>query len=406
MIKKMLLLKGDTKDQIIPFLGWCGFFLMGYYTVFNYVDHGSDHLPFLLTLVFIFSLGVICHQTRYKKYSKVLLLLPSQVFMTDLIYKAGGIQAPGVFWLSAMPILWALMFQIKGLVIGLLLTFLTYFALYVANPELPLAEYFPTSDAIGRARIENLILFTLFMAAFVLAYTIVIVRSQKAVSEKQKEVESLLKILVHDISNPLMVIRGRIQVRPKMDGDELIVKSADRIQEIIHDVRRLFALRDGKADFNLSPVQLHHCLTDSIQGLEDQIRRKDVKVIVVPFRQEYDLLLDRTLVTNQVMTNILSNAIKFSPIGGQVTIRVSRSGGYACVDIEDEGIGIPEDKLGQIFSMTGATSRNGTAGEKGTGYGLPIVYQIMSKLEGKVEVYSPSAKGQKAGTRVRLLFKI
>ena len=404
-MRKWLLLRKDTTDQMTPFLSWCGFFLMGYYTLFNYVDHGVDHLPFLFTLVSFFALGVIAPYTRFKRFSKVLLLVPTQVFMTDLIFWAGGLRAPGVFWLSAMPIVWALLYQIRGLLVGLVITLMTYGYFWMIEEGLPLTEFFPSMDAIERARLENLVLFTLFMASFVMAYTIVILQSQKKVTEKQKEVEALLRILVHDISNPLMIIHGNLTMSQRKGVEnETALRSTERIQEIIHDVRRLFTLRDKKANIELVPTQVKSCVNEAVEIVQQRCREKQVLIEVVSEVDRRDLILDRSLFVNQVCVNILGNAIKFSSPGGRIFIRLYENQDSVVLEFEDEGIGIPGDLIPHLFSTVARTTRKGTSGEPGTGYGLPIVWEVVNLLGGHIQVFSPP-QDKATGTLFRLWFK-
>ena len=95
-----------------------------------------------------------------------------------------------------------------------------------------------------------------------------------------------------------------------------------------------------------------------------------------------------TLLTN-VLGNLLSNAAKFSPPGGEITLS-SRKGkaGYIIIEMSDQVIGIPEDLKSKLFSMHEKTSRIGTSGEKGIGFGMPVVKKFVDLYHGSIESIS------------------
>ena len=95
----------------------------------------------------------------------------------------------------------------------------------------------------------------------------------------------------------------------------------------------------------------------------------------------------------QVFANLLDNAIKYTPRGGRVSLTVRREGGYAVLDVTDNGIGIPADALGQVFKrfyrVDGSRSREGG----GAGLGLSIVKSICVAHGAEVEVRSAPGAG-------------
>ncbi|PJF44191.1 MAG: hypothetical protein CUN55_05215, partial [Phototrophicales bacterium] len=97
-----------------------------------------------------------------------------------------------------------------------------------------------------------------------------------------------------------------------------------------------------------------------------------------------------TLRIEQVLQNLISNAVKFSPDGGTVTITMSRKDNYACISVSDQGEGIPEDKLKRIFERF---YRVPGISQEGIGIGLSIVKQIVEAHGGYVTVESTVGKG-------------
>jgi two-component system, OmpR family, sensor histidine kinase VicK len=95
----------------------------------------------------------------------------------------------------------------------------------------------------------------------------------------------------------------------------------------------------------------------------------------------------------RVLENLLANAVKFTPAGGQVTISVKNKGRKALLQVSDTGIGIPEHLQSSIFQKFTKANRVGTAGEPTTGLGLYLVKQIVEKHKGKIWVESKENAG-------------
>lgn len=103
---------------------------------------------------------------------------------------------------------------------------------------------------------------------------------------------------------------------------------------------------------------------------------------------------DRNMVM-VALRNLVSNAIKFSYAGGRILIQVQTDGSKTLIKVSDDGIGIEEDNLKQLFSGQGNTSLPGTAGETGTGLGLMLVSELIVSNKGRIDAESKAGKGTK-----------
>ncbi|RPI66860.1 MAG: sensor histidine kinase [Ignavibacteriales bacterium] len=96
-----------------------------------------------------------------------------------------------------------------------------------------------------------------------------------------------------------------------------------------------------------------------------------------------------------VVQNLIINAIKFTHSGGQINVSSVDKDGFVEVSVQDNGIGIDEEKSAGLFNFSTLFSTNGTAGEKGTGLGLPLCKEFVERNEGKIWVESKPGKGSK-----------
>jgi len=96
---------------------------------------------------------------------------------------------------------------------------------------------------------------------------------------------------------------------------------------------------------------------------------------------------------NTILRNIISNAIKFTPISGQISIKAKTDKDQTIIQIADTGVGIPKDKLEKLFVIEKSRSTTGTNGETGTGLGLILVKDFVEKNNGTISVHSELNKG-------------
>lgn len=140
--------------------------------------------------------------------------------------------------------------------------------------------------------------------------------------------------------------------------------------------------------------QLNSCLA----VMKESVKEKKIN-LTIKVEGEFSLYFDVNIL-NFVIRNILINAVKYSHIGGKVTINAYKRGEFSLVEIIDNGIGMSDDKLKSIFKIDSSSSSKGTLGEKGTGLGLILCYEFMKKYNGDIVIISKECEG----TRVTLKF--
>lgn len=216
------------------------------------------------------------------------------------------------------------------------------------------------------------------------------------------EKDSLLRILTHDLANALFASRallklackGRFGDPPPRLCEEL--RQMDRTfvqaEELISFTRTMLAVESGKLEIPLSRHDLRGLVRESAAMLAPRAGDKEVAIRVVLPDAPLDAEVEPVSFKNTVLNNLLSNAIKFSPADGEVRVDARRRGGSVVVSVANSGPGIPAERLASIFAPAGhSSSTPGTAGERGTGFGLPLAERFARKMGGEIAVSSTPA---------------
>jgi signal transduction histidine kinase len=220
-------------------------------------------------------------------------------------------------------------------------------------------------------------------------------RQNSIIEAGHREKEMLISIVCHDIASPLSNIFYHLD-RP-WQGDESseleariakMRQSSENIQQIIKNVSRYQTLLMGKQDIHIGCVSLKAALQNTLHIFDEQLKGKHMTVQTEwETAEDIRVCADEILLSESVLGNLISNAIKFSDPGQTIMIRGFSRDETVFLSISDYGIGIPEHLVKKLFRTDVVTTRAGTKGETGTGMGLPIVSSCMHKFGGNVDVY-------------------
>ncbi|MEO5916932.1 MAG: hybrid sensor histidine kinase/response regulator [Luteolibacter sp.] len=225
-------------------------------------------------------------------------------------------------------------------------------------------------------------------------------KSRRLMSAIITEKNRLLEIVAHDLKNPLngiqfaaiMLAEGAKGNSPEQDqlvGS--IMDSSARAFEIVSNLLATPVLDELKTKIRNEPVCLNENAAKAVRGFEQHVRSKQIHL---EFHNAPDAIMvlgeDKTLLC--CFENLISNAIKFSPKGAHVAIKIQPDGGNGEFRIEDQGPGIREEEVGQLFQKFTRLSARPTAGEASTGLGLHIVHELVSAMQGTV-LYEKSRLG-------------
>ncbi len=238
-------------------------------------------------------------------------------------------------------------------------------------------------------------------------------RQQLALFEAEKrEKENLEKILVmkdeflslisHEFKTPLTVINATLQVIELVHKDQLTERMKGYLDKIKQNTFRQVRLVNNILDItkakanqiklnmkNHDIVFITKCILESVKLYAEQ---KHIRISFETSFQSRIVAMDEEKY-ERILLNLLSNAIKFTPQNKQIVVRISEEAKRIVVEVTDEGIGIPEDKLHMIFERFGQIENTYTRQAEGSGIGLYLVKMLVDAMGGYIKVESSVEKG-------------
>ena len=218
----------------------------------------------------------------------------------------------------------------------------------------------------------------------------VIRRQLEEMQRLQAAKDDLVALLVHDLRSPLAGIVAHLQLlaedlsgRAAADVQQAM-RSADTALARLEETLQIRLLEEGRLPVKRASVQLDALVRDAVAPLEAIARRKNVRlarqVQGAPLAQLDEGLVRRSL------ENLVSNALKYTPSGGDVEVSLRRVDGYVELEVADRGPGVPDDAKPEMFEKFGSVEAKKTGVRKGIGLGLYLVKLVAEGHQGSVAV--------------------
>ncbi len=234
------------------------------------------------------------------------------------------------------------------------------------------------------------------------------VQRQKAeIEEKSNELEALnqeknnlIGIVAHDLKSPLSQIKGLVSILKMTAAStetesthyiDMIDKSATRLNQMIGKILDVEAIESKQLNLVLKTVNLSTLLTDLANRYTINAEQKQVK-INCSFKSGLYAEIDPGY-AEQIVENLLSNALKFSPSDRNIYINLYPQNSKAIIEIKDEGPGLTEDDKKKLFGKYQKLSARPTGNESSTGLGLSIVKKFVESMKGEIWCVSEAGNG-------------
>lgn len=219
-----------------------------------------------------------------------------------------------------------------------------------------------------------------------------------ALRQADRRKDEFLATLAHELRNPLAPIRNAVELLKRTNSLDKHVRGASDIidRQVHHMVRLVDDLLDvsritlGQVNLRHETISLGAILTDAIETVRPAIEAAEHTFTVQMPSESMQVQGDPTRLS-QVFQNVLSNAVKYTPKHGRITLRVEREGAEARVRVRDNGMGIPPEMQDRIFEMFTRVHPRDEIKISGLGIGLALAKQLLELHGGRIDVHSEGA---------------
>jgi signal transduction histidine kinase len=222
-------------------------------------------------------------------------------------------------------------------------------------------------------------------------------KNREALARKHAESNELLHILCHDLANPVGAVKEMLLMMKEDPSSiesliDFTLSGLDNMKDMIDLVREIRKINEkSAAGLKLQNYPLKWLVETAYAILERKFKNKELKLtFCIP--DNLSVRVEKTSFVNTVINNLLSNAIKFSYPGTEIKVMARKYEKKVEFQVEDTGIGIPETLQKHLFDISKSTSRSGTQGEIGTGFGMPLVKKFLQVYSGTISIQSRSER--------------
>ncbi len=215
-----------------------------------------------------------------------------------------------------------------------------------------------------------------------------------------EEKNNLIRVLAHDLRSPINQVAGLAEIllfdKSKLDHEQLeiiqqIINSSNRLREMISKILDVDAIESRQMNIKMENVFLEQVFQDLKHDFEPSANKKHIKLL---FSIEDNLcVLGDEVFINQILGNLISNALKFSSANSQVTVSAASHGSDVVISVNDNGPGFTVEDQQNMFKKFQRLSAQPTGGEQSTGLGLSIVKMFTELLEGEISFKSKVGEG-------------
>ncbi len=261
-----------------------------------------------------------------------------------------------------------------------------------------------TSIIIGAVTLALIIIFIILIISDVnKGY-----RARRAAEEAKKKTEEIMesrhKLLLsvsHDIKTPLSSILGYVELIDKTGNEKeinSIQQSADHILNLLTNLLEFSSLEQGKLQVSNEAFNLRQLCDETAEMFEPIARHKNLQFNYEPNIEDNCTILSDRLKIKQILSNLISNGVKYT-LEGSVTFKARMGRNLVVFDIVDTGVGIPQDKLEEVFKPFVRIETYNQFAE-GSGYGMSVVKGLVDLLGGEIHIDSEVGKGSHFEVRI------
>ena len=225
-------------------------------------------------------------------------------------------------------------------------------------------------------------------------------KGKKELEDLQKQKDELFAVIIHDIKNPVALIKSLVELLRSYDltateQQEIIddiFETTTKIVSLSQEVSRILSLESTAITLNLEQYNINEIINDVFRRNNIASKNKNIAMLLDLGNDIPQIELDYQKV-DEIIDNLISNAIKFSHTGGEIRIKSINAEDNVVVEISDNGLGLSEVDIQKAFQRGARLSAKPTANEPSSGLGLWIVRKLVEAHSGRVWVRSALGKG-------------
>nr|HET7858084.1 PAS domain-containing sensor histidine kinase [Caldimonas sp.] len=230
----------------------------------------------------------------------------------------------------------------------------------------------------------------------------------EALREADRRKDVFIATLAHELRNPLAPIGNAVEIM-RLAGDEktqvrareMIDRQLHQLVHLVDDLLDVSRISQGKLELRRERIEVQAVLRSAVETSRPLIDAGRHELVIEPGPVP-GIVVDGDLTRlTQVVANLLNNAAKYTPAGGRITLSTLRDGDDAVIRVSDTGIGIPADRLPEVFEMFAQVERSSARAQGGLGIGLALVKRLVEMHGGSVVAHS-AGPGQGSSFEVRL----
>ncbi|MBS3807797.1 MAG: PAS domain-containing sensor histidine kinase [Bacteroidales bacterium] len=225
--------------------------------------------------------------------------------------------------------------------------------------------------------------------------------SEARLSELNATKDRIFSVIGHDLRSPFNSIIGFSQLLAKQvkkkdyEGLEkyarIIHDSSQKAMDLLANLLEWSRSQSGNIEFNPKYFELTHIIQEAVELSKNAARQKSI-TLTQDLPHNLKVFADKAMI-NTILRNLISNGIKFTPPGGEISISTGKSTHHLVVSVADNGIGIKKEDLDKLFRIDVAHSTSGTQKESGTGLGLLLCKEFAEMNGGRIWAESTPGKG-------------
>jgi signal transduction histidine kinase/ActR/RegA family two-component response regulator len=233
-------------------------------------------------------------------------------------------------------------------------------------------------------------------------------RNESALKDADRRKDDFLAVLAHELRNPLAPIRNALQIlRMTAHQDaaavrvgEIMERQVNHMVRLVDDLMEVSRITRGKIELRKEPVEVAAVIRSAVETSRPLIEAAEhqLRLIVPP---ESLMLEGDPIRLTQIVSNLLNNAAKYTDVGGEIWLTVTRDGDAVMISVRDTGTGIPSEMLPHVFELFTQVDDNASRSQGGLGIGLTLVRSLVEMHGGSVRAHSDGV-GQGSEFVIRL----